>query len=342
MILIVVGNSNVKVDHLRTLPPTISFLPYLSPKIKSPAQRGYVCQRILVGQRKLKPAKRRAHCSLERGVTSARRHCICEVSDPPVSYAVELVNWGDIVAMITRIPVFQQEAVCLTKFGPELGETAKEILTRKDLERRSGIRAHKNEFWWGIGDKSTAQSITNLISQYDAAIVLFSAIKNQEPLKNGSPSDAFVWRKYRVLGGDILQDIPKHVLITSNALTKSGTVRKTYFALICNSSMPIKMGGHVFRFANQHYKNISKDGTLGKAARGQRTTTALVRWTTSPISGAECDSLIDLSAQLCAPYCVELFDPKPISSSTVAGLNWQIAEGMRLRQWLLAVATIRL
>ena len=102
------------------------------------------------------------------------------------------------------------------------------------------------------------------------------------------------------------------------------------------------MGGHVFRFANRHYKNISKDGTLGKTAGGQRTTTALVRWTTSPISGAECDSLIDFSAQFCAPYCVELSDPKLVSLSTVASFNWQIAEGLRLRQWLLAVATIRL
>ena len=70
-------------------------------------------------------------------------------------------------------------------------------------------------------------------------------------------------------GGGTLQDLPKHVLITSDALARSGTVRKTHFALICNSSVPIKMGGHVFRFANRHYKNISKDGTLGKTARGQ-------------------------------------------------------------------------
>ena len=63
--------------------------------------------------------------------------------------------------MIRRIPVFQQGAVCLTKFGPESGETAKEILARKDLERRSGVGAHKNEFWWGIGEKGTAQSINN-------------------------------------------------------------------------------------------------------------------------------------------------------------------------------------
>jgi hypothetical protein len=185
-----------------------------------------------------------------------------------MSYAVESVNWGDIVAMIRRIPVFQQGAVCLTKFGPELGETAKEIIARKDLERRSGIRAHKNEFWWGIGEKGTAQSVNNLISQYNATSVLFFAIKNEEPPKNGSSSDAFVWRKYRMLGNDVLHDIPKHVLITSAAVTKSGIVRTTHFALICNSSIPIIMGEHVFRFAKRHYKRSAKTAHLGSLQEG--------------------------------------------------------------------------
>ncbi len=243
--------------------------------------------------------------------------------------------------MIRRILVFQQRAVCLTKFGPETGETAKEILARKDLERRSGIRAHKNEFWWGIGEKGTAQSINNLISQHGANVVLFSAIKNQEPPTKTSSLDVVVWRKYRKLSGDVFDDIPKHVLITSAAVTKSGAIRTTHFALICNASVPIKMGGRVFRFSNRHYKNLGKDGTLGKTARGQRTTTALVRWTNSPISGAECDSLIDFSADLCAPYCVELSDPKRIPASAVAALNQRIAHGLRPPQWVLAVAAIR-
>ncbi len=243
--------------------------------------------------------------------------------------------------MIRRVPVFQQGAVCLTKFGPESGETAKEILARKELERRSGIRAHKNEFWWGIGEKGTAQSINSLISQHGANVALFSAIKDQKPPNKVSASDVLVWRKYRILGNGALHDIPKHVLITSAAVTKSGANRTTHFALICNSSVPIKMGGHVFRFSNPHYKNLSKDGKLGKSSRGQRTTTALVRWTSSPISGAECDSLIDFSAELCAPYCVELSDPKRIQPSAVAALNQQIAHGLRPPRWLLAVATIR-
>ena len=237
--------------------------------------------------------------------------------------------------------MFQQGAVCLTKFGPESGGTAKEILARKDLERRSGAGAHKNEFWWGVGEKGTAQSIKALISQHGASVVLFSAIKGQKPPNKGSSSDALVWRKYRMLGGDILRDIPKHVLITSAAVTRGGAMRTKHFALVCNSSVPFKMGGRVFRFSNRHYKNLRKDGKLGKSARAQRTTTALVRWTSSPISGAECDSLIDFYADLCAPYCVELSDPKQIPPSTVAKLNQQIAHGLHPPQWLLAVATIR-
>jgi hypothetical protein len=79
---------------------------------------------------------------------------------------VESVNWGDIVAMIRRIPVFQQGAVCLTKFGPESGETDKEIVARKDFERRSGIRAHKNEFWWGIGEKGTAHCFLRAVPRW--------------------------------------------------------------------------------------------------------------------------------------------------------------------------------
>ena len=226
---------------------------------------------------------------------------------------------GAFIAMIRRIPVFQQEAVCLTKFGPESGETAEEILARKGLERRSGVGGHKNEFWWGADEKGTAQSIKTLISQHGGNVALFSAIKDQKPPNKAA--DALVWRKYRMLGGDILHDIPKHVLITSTALTKGGAIRPRYYALICNSSVPIKMGGRAFRFSNFHYKKLGKDGKLGKPARRRRTTTALVRWTSAPISGAECDSLIDFAADLSTPYCVELFDPKPIQPSVIATLK---------------------
>ena len=88
---------------------------------------------------------------------------------------------GQFGAMIRRIPVFQQGAVCLTRVGPESSETAKEIIARKDLERRAGLGAHKNEFWWGIGEKGTARSIQTLISQHGCNTVLFAATKDRSP-----------------------------------------------------------------------------------------------------------------------------------------------------------------
>jgi hypothetical protein len=57
--------------------------------------------------------------------------------------------------------------------------------------------------------------------------------------------------------------------------------------------------------------------------------------------GSECDSLIDFSADFCAPYCVELFDPMRISPSSVAKLNQQIAHGLHPTQWLHTIATIK-
>jgi hypothetical protein len=148
---------------------------------------------------------------------------------------------GRFSAMIRRIPAFQQAAVCLTKFGPESGETAEEIVARKDLERRAGLGSHKNEFCWGVGEKGTAQSTRTLISRHGGNTVLFSAIKGQTPPDKGSATDALVWRKYRMLGGDILQDIPKRVLITSAAVTKGGATPTKHFALVCNSSVALLM-----------------------------------------------------------------------------------------------------
>ena len=162
--------------------------------------------------------------------------------------------------MIKRIPVFQQAAVCLTKFGPKSGETAGEIVARKELERLSGVDAHKNEFWWGVGEKGTAQSISVLISHYGANVVLFSAIKKQKLSNDGSASNLLVWRQYHVLGSSVSHDIPKHVLITSAALAKNGSPRLAHFALVCKSRFPIKTGKPVFRFSNAHYKNLGGRG----------------------------------------------------------------------------------
>ena len=175
---------------------------------------------------------------------------------------------GQFGTTFKRVPVFQQGAVCLTSFGPESGETADEILARKELERLSGVGAHKNEFWWGVGEKGTAQSISVLISHYGANVVLFSAIKNQKLSNDGSASSLLVCRQYSVLGSSVSHDIPEHVLITSAALAKNGSLATTHFALVCKSRVPIKMGEPDFRFSNAHYKNLETGENLGNLREG--------------------------------------------------------------------------
>ena len=159
--------------------------------------------------------------------------------------------------------------MCLTKFGPESGETAEEIVARKDLERRSGVGTHKNEFWWGVGEKGTAQSIQTLISQHGGNTVLFSAIKDQTPPNKGSATDALVWRKYRMLGGDILQDIPKHVLITSAAVTKGGTTRTKHFALSLQLKCPIEDRRARFQILLPSLQNLQQRRQAWKVCKRQ-------------------------------------------------------------------------
>jgi hypothetical protein len=241
--------------------------------------------------------------------------------------------------MIAATPIFQEQAVCLTKFGPEAGEAAKQILARKDLERRAGKSDHQSEFWWGVGERGTAQSVGIAITKCGVNKVLFCAIKNQTPMKTSTSSEVLVWRKYRQLGGSLEHHIPPHVLLTSAALTKGGKTRSFHYALVCHSTVPLQVGGQVFRFANSRYRNLLKDGSLGQSSRGQRTTTALVKASTAPIRDVECDSTIDFSARLLA--CVELCDSKSIALSDIASLMHRIANGEDVEQWQSAVSLIR-
>jgi hypothetical protein len=239
---------------------------------------------------------------------------------------------------MNKPPIFHEPAVCLTKFGPESGEAASAILARKDWERKSGTAHHANEFWWGIGEKGTAESLRHLIENYKAKSVIFVAVKDQSP-KGSIPQQVLVWRKYRTLGGRQNSDIPKNILVTSAVSTKDGKLKSNHFALVCNATAPIRAGS-VGRFANSHYKNLTKAGTgyeLGSDKRGQRTTSPLVKWTRHAVTPADCDSVIQFSAHFAEPYCAELQDSKRVPYAQVLALNAIKTVG----QWLASVAAIR-
>ena len=233
---------------------------------------------------------------------------------------------------MNNAPIFQEPAVCLTKYGPESGETASAILARKEWERKSGKAAHANEFWWGFGEGGTAESIGYLIEKYKAKSIIFVAVKDQTT-KGSAPPEVSVWRKYQ----DI--DIPENVLITSSMFTKNGNLKTNHFALVCKSRDPIREAS-IGRFANSHYKNLTKSKKgyeLGKKNRGRRTTTPLVRCSSGAIAVADCDSAIQFSAHFTVPYCVELQDSKRVPYAQILGLNAIKSTD----QWLSAITAIR-
>jgi hypothetical protein len=241
-------------------------------------------------------------------------------------------------AAMNNPPIFQELAVCLTKFGPESDEPASAILARKEWERKSGKVAHTNEFWWGIGERGTAESIRHLIEKYKAKSIIFAAVKDQTT-KGSAPPHVLVWRKYRTLGGHRNIDIPENVLITSSMSTKDGKFKSNHFALVCNSRDPIR-AANLVQFANSHYKNLTKSGKgyeLGSSKRGQRTTSPLVKFTSGAITAADCDSVIQFSAHFAIPFCVELEESKRVSYAQILVLN----AIKNTDQWLAAVAAIR-
>jgi hypothetical protein len=239
---------------------------------------------------------------------------------------------------MSNVPIFQEPAVCLTKFGPESGETANAIFARKEWERKSGKAGHTNEFWWGIGERGTAESIRHLIEKYNAESIVFVAIKDQK-IKGAHPPLVMVWRKYRTLAGHQNIDMPENVLVTSSVSTKDGKLKSNHFALVCNSRAAIQ-AANIGRFANSHYKNLTKSGSgyeLGSSQRGQRTTAPLVKSSSHAITPADCDADIQFSAHFVAPYCVELQDSKRVPYPQILALN----SIKSVDQWLSAVAAIR-
>ena len=239
---------------------------------------------------------------------------------------------------MNNAPIFQELAVCLTKFGPESGETASAILARKEWERKSGKAAHANEFWWGVGEGGTAELVRYLIEKYKAKSIIFMAVKDQTT-KGSAPPQVLVWRKYRTLASHQNIDIPENVLITSSVSTKGGKFKSNHFALVCKSRDPIRAWS-IGRFANNQYKNLTKSEKgykLGSNKRGQRTTSPLVRCSSGAIAVADCDSAIQFSAHFTVPYCVELQDSKRVPYAQILALNVI----NNVERWLTGVAAIR-
>ena len=119
------------------------------------------------------------------------------------------VNRADTSEAMNNPPIFHEPAVCLQSLGRNPVKLRTRFSARKDWERKSGTANHANEFWWGIGEKGTAELICHLVERYKAKWIIFVAVKDQTT-KGAIPQQVLVWRKYRTLGAYQNIDIPKN------------------------------------------------------------------------------------------------------------------------------------
>ena len=116
-----------------------------------------------------------------------------------------------------------------TRFGAEAGQTIKDILARKEEERRH----NDGVFLWGIGN-NVGPSLPTLLRSSDNPIVIFSPIKSKPKDRDVSPGQVAVWSRATAPNGDPFV-LPEHSVVTS----RFAKGKQSHFALVCKSSKPL-------------------------------------------------------------------------------------------------------
>src|SRR5438552_3133684 len=86
---------------------------------------------------------------------------------------------------------------CWTKFGSEAGQTADQILRRKEEERRG----NDGVFLWGIGN-SLGNAVHELVRRSSRPEILFSPIKAVPRTCDSDPHEVLAWRSAETFRGE--------------------------------------------------------------------------------------------------------------------------------------------
>ncbi len=236
--------------------------------------------------------------------------------------------------------VISPAAFCLTKAGAIAGESLAGILGRKEKERLCG----KGVFWWGVGENK-ADALEIARTKYGVCEVLFDFPAKERPDPDGTKkkrltvenralaNKVLVWRAYADPDTKRQKTLPRHVLVTSGALTQTGKRKKTYYALVCRSAHRLHRSAATTIYSGM-YSNLRKDGSFGSGGEGSQSTLVRVRHPSDPIN-------IHYEAKLSDPYFVTLLDPKLVPKWKICRFNILISRRCSRRQWLAEVAKLR-
>jgi len=200
---------------------------------------------------------------------------------------------------------------CWTRFGTEAGQTAEQILHRKEQERlaNSGI------FLWGIGN-SVGPGIRELVRSYESPEVLFSPIRSSPKAIDAAPESVVAWTRGETDDGKIFS-LPRFSLVTSRQNLSSP--KTTHYALVCFSGTPLTLCETPYTLEFDALRNFLSGNPVGAS----QVTAVVHRDDTVPTQGGK--YRVALRARLIPPFFIRLREPIPLSKSNNLATDWYAA-----------------
>ncbi len=196
---------------------------------------------------------------------------------------------------------------CWTRFGTESGESIERILERKEMERL----AHDGMFLWGIGN-SVGPAVRELVRCEPRPMVLFSPMRSRPKSIDVEPSAVLNWTRALTLNDEEWR-IPTGLQVLSRAATDAGIHKRSHYALVCRSELPLKVNEGCGDLDFHELVNLLSHSRLGHSQ-----VTSVVQRKASP-GAVRTRYPIGFAAELVYPYFIRLVDPVIASDAKAAG-----------------------
>lgn len=194
----------------------------------------------------------------------------------------------------------EPERFCWTRFGTESGEPIEKILRRKEAQRI----AHDGMFLWGIGN-SVGPAVRELVRLEKHPKVVFSPMRSKPKSVDVTPSRVITWTRAFTLDGDDWE-IPEGLHVISRGATETGTLKRTHYALVCRSRVPLVIGPDPT--PQIYYEGLVN--LLSQNKLGHSQVTAVVEQKPREANAREGTVYaIGFEAELVYPYFIRLGDP---------------------------------
>lgn len=219
-------------------------------------------------------------------------------------------------------------AFCWTKMGTESGEDLSHIVLRKEWERRLG----KGRFLWGIGQSLGANADAAVIGGNPLAAV-FSPMPSKPKTIDVVPGDVVLWNSWIDARGQ-LQPLPRHCFVTSRAMLPSGRRKECHYALVCRSSLELKVSS-ALRVSPLALRNFGTGKALGASQ-----VTAVVANAPEGVAPNAKSYPVSFVVELDAPFFVRLANPTILKQRDLD----QVAELVRagdMDGWASLVSSLR-